>query len=993
MTSINNPKIYNFPILNKPPIISSNNPVLGINNGSNETSNSLNFNSFIEDYESFEERSLENALININIQRREYQPTNYKIAQRQISQMYILPELYILYSKIYSSFFLRQNYTFDFLSTYDDFYRMTQYDYAHDNPNIISINELLKMNADKKTDNNMTQLIKDFGDIVESIKSYGNDTNNIMQNINDFMVVMKRILDKKYNNEKTLETKIKQLMTKLKDIFRNTTEFEKYFETSKNNPLVEKIRNINLNSNKNEQKELTFSSLNSLIMSMNNDLENLNNFTTFNSGTKRGQSEYRSLLNTIMKLFEEIQFLYFQTYYKNLSSNQDSLLNIKSNDSESNKINEFIQEIQQISILLRSENSSVDSLLKSISEYIDILLKKDEDLKSQLDTKKKNIDVQIKNRKELIEKINAIKESFKNLNRINKNKNTAFNFINKWFDLLLSIKCKELKCIFVLIGDKNDFEPCKSINEIDKTKRDEFKNNVSTSFSNIRTYFKSISDVIKNKTKEFESDLIEIKQLLDLTKIPETNKRELEQLNQEIQNLNGKIRNIDREITRSSLSSNNRRLSTSEQDRIVSERRDERKRDYEAQLNPKLDRQRELEIQQTLAGQKIIILRDKETFLTQSINTLKQLNQSITTDANDFVVDKMKVLIENIFNIFTIYARVYKLSDNLIKKKDKLTTSEDPSLKFFKIDTLYTTMQKLLDIEPIMNRRANRPEMENRTKSGLKRYRLRVKRTMDNFKKVLVPRLIEYYKEKERYFNEQDSILAAFSLDIASLVPKMNESSVKNLNADSLSLGPLVNRFNFSNQPQTTSSSSSSPSSYSNKSQIQTASPIQQSRYGMAYGGANINASKTPQQKVNIKNPVIIYSEYCGKILQGLINKISSNINYLNRVNTFKIMFNKFDKIISDKILRHLLIIFNSKNLEYNFPFAEQVRFIVLRYSNINQELKNIQNNYNKNSSFNFMQNYYLTDFFYMYLVLQLTFYNFIMCIKPKFNPNTSHLS
>jgi hypothetical protein len=73
-------------------------------------------------------------------------------SKQKIARLYVIPELYTLYSKLYQSYILRQNFIFSYLYTFEDFYRLSQFYFSHENPNIRSINKLLRENL-KKSEN------------------------------------------------------------------------------------------------------------------------------------------------------------------------------------------------------------------------------------------------------------------------------------------------------------------------------------------------------------------------------------------------------------------------------------------------------------------------------------------------------------------------------------------------------------------------------------------------------------------------------------------------------------------------------------------------------------------------------------------------------------------------------------------------------------------------------------------------------------------------
>ena len=75
-------------------------------------------------------------------------PPGY-VEQEIIASNYVIPELFILNSKLYQSYVKRNNLIFSYLQNHEDFYRMSEFYLSHENPNIRSINKLLRDNQTK----------------------------------------------------------------------------------------------------------------------------------------------------------------------------------------------------------------------------------------------------------------------------------------------------------------------------------------------------------------------------------------------------------------------------------------------------------------------------------------------------------------------------------------------------------------------------------------------------------------------------------------------------------------------------------------------------------------------------------------------------------------------------------------------------------------------------------------------------------------------------
>lgn len=92
------------------------------------------------------------------------------IEKRMIAENYVLPELFILNSKLYQAYVKRNNLIFSYLQNHEDFYRMSEFYLSHENPSIRSINKLLRDNQTKSVDNAAAQWIDEMKILFEKVQ-------------------------------------------------------------------------------------------------------------------------------------------------------------------------------------------------------------------------------------------------------------------------------------------------------------------------------------------------------------------------------------------------------------------------------------------------------------------------------------------------------------------------------------------------------------------------------------------------------------------------------------------------------------------------------------------------------------------------------------------------------------------------------------------------------------------------------------------------------
>ncbi len=1008
-----NSNIYNFPFLNIPKIRNNEqNNELTVST----SSTTFTFKNFLENYKGFEENNnskINNELLEFNIQNKKYQPNPSKKANKQISQLYILPEFYILYSKLYSSFQDRQQSTFDFLESYDDFYRLSQYTFSHENPNIRSINELLRTNDGKTKNMNSELLFTQYEEILNNIKSYQTDNDIIFDNIIELFKTFKNIKDKNKASLKELNNKISSLFTKINTLLTQGAS-SNLFTSLGSMSNTKNAFNLGINSNNEKLNSLSFNKINEFIKNLKSDLNNFDSDKYFNpsshnedTGKISSRKNLLNIINEIEKMLKEISFTYFKCFYKNINNETKSLATlykeIKLLTNPQQNIDN-LQIIKNIQNSFREDNLNYDSLINKIKEYVSLKSKKDEELQVKINKLKESIQKDYLELKEnLISKdINKVESilhlkdvlnkniTFSALSLQNSEKNEYISFIIFWIDILIKIKCDELNLIKILMNDKSEGVDCPSKEVLNKTSQSKLKNEIYQSLNILNSKFTNILEEIKNKKEDFNSDIKSLEsendslkiQIDSLDKILNQPSSEYPKgLNSEISTVNNTISRLDGEIKR--LEDDERRLAEKFTKQLDLEDK-KRQRDEES---TKLKKFKEKKQEILTQKYKIESKRDENISTIQVYKSiepnLKTVENDIKKDSNLIRKEKIKSMAEKMNDVFIILARIDGLTKNFEEyaKKLKEKSTQNELIRFFQDDTLYKKMKNLVDTDVIKTKvRGTNVVENNRSKKGVRRYFLRFNKSVESFKSSTLPFLIEYYEEKMKYHNEKQSILAAFTFNVGDL-SKLTESTYKNLESQKLELNSLLTNISVNSTSVNSSSSSSSSSSSGNSSSV--------SRYGRSgySGGANENAGaknkKNGKNEKNKKNKINIYLETIGKKLDILKNKYSSNLNYQNRIQIFINTIDSFDKSLSEKILKKLYIIQKMSKPVYHFVFAQQVRFIIRRLIKIKQFIKNLENS-STNNSFNLMSTYYTTDLFLMYLSLNIVFYNFICCIHSK---------
>lgn len=168
-------------------------------------------------------RTIESQIRVVNLPNNRGGQTANEESKKKIARLYVVPELYTLYSKLYQSYILRQNFIFSYLYTFEDFYRLSQYYFSHQNPNIRSINKLLRENLKKSENLKMDTLLNLLKDEFEEIKKINTDSISIFRNVESYFNKEEIIESQKEEEKQFIIEKIKSLLQKINpSIFPST---------------------------------------------------------------------------------------------------------------------------------------------------------------------------------------------------------------------------------------------------------------------------------------------------------------------------------------------------------------------------------------------------------------------------------------------------------------------------------------------------------------------------------------------------------------------------------------------------------------------------------------------------------------------------------------------------------------------------------------------------------------------------------------------------
>jgi hypothetical protein len=367
-----------------------------------------------------------------------------RIEQETIAANYVIPELFILNSKLYQAYVKRNNLIFSYLQNHEDFYRMSEYYLSHENPSIRSINKLLRDNQTKSVDNAASQWIEEMKKASENIRALQKENEDtVLNNLRTYIQFENTLFQQKaseYQNLKNEITRLKGLsLTNKSDIDQKTLQTIKTENLGKTD-IEDKITEIQIILFRLDEK--TNQILKAYLDTSAKYNENENNSNS---------AHYQNMIEEIGQLI---------SFYKEDDQNETVL-------------NETLTQIQGLSKIEDEEKKA----------------KQTENLKKRLNT------IQLVKKKiittlgELIEKSNKLNKPF---------------YVN-YLESLKYIKCMEMKMITSISKMKlNSNEECEK-RDINTT-FDEFKMTTRSILSKQIAKYRSQIEQIKQKQTEVSTN-------------------------------------------------------------------------------------------------------------------------------------------------------------------------------------------------------------------------------------------------------------------------------------------------------------------------------------------------------------------------------------------------------------------------------------------------------------------------------------------------------
>ncbi len=377
-------------------------------------------------------------------------------SKKKIARLYVIPELYILYSKMYQSYTLRQNFIFSYLYTFEDFYRLSQYYFSHENPNIRSINKLLRDNMKKSENLKMDSLTNILKDEFEEMKKIQTDSLSIFRNIESY-------LNKEENIENQKNMEIINLRDKLRNLIEKINPFMKSTSIITIPPILaggsyKKKNSKKVRSLHGGAQELDYNSDNTL----SQIYQKIDLYLDSNPD-KIDLSKKKIELYEIM-----VQLRLLDPSTENMKLEELLKLNPKT----TLKMDELIQNINDIINQIQTSPSSLDNLLKLIEQFTTLYKMDDEDAKE-------------KKMKELEEKINKVSREIEELIKkvsIFNNKMDNYIFLKSYTSNYLFILCKLITSVsifFEKLSSTSCSEELKNKSKNMKSQYEKFKNEFS----------------------------------------------------------------------------------------------------------------------------------------------------------------------------------------------------------------------------------------------------------------------------------------------------------------------------------------------------------------------------------------------------------------------------------------------------------------------------------------------------------------------------------
>lgn len=406
-----------------------------------------------------------------------------QIEREIIASNYVIPELFILNSKLYQAYVKRNNLIFSYLQNHEDFYRMSEYYLSHENPSIRSINKLLRDNQTKSVDNASAQWMEEMKKTSENIRALQKENEDtVLNNLRTYIEFQNTLFQQKaseYQNLKNEITRLKGSTLKNKSDIDQKTLQQIKTDNLGNVEIEDKITEIQIILFRLDEK--TNQTLQAYLDTSAKYNENKNNSNSV---------RYQSMIEEIGQLI---------SFYK--EDDQNEIL-----------LNETLTQIQGLSKIEDEEKKA----------------KQTENLKKRLNTiqsVKKKI---ITTLGELIEKSNKLTNTF---------------YVN-YLESLKYIKCMEMKMITSISKMKlNSNEECgeRDLN----TKFDEFKMNarsiLSKEIAKYNTQIKQIeqkqTEISTNNSQTEKKDLEE--EIRDLEEKKRRKGVEMEAVNRDLERFRG----------------------------------------------------------------------------------------------------------------------------------------------------------------------------------------------------------------------------------------------------------------------------------------------------------------------------------------------------------------------------------------------------------------------------------------------------------------------
>jgi hypothetical protein len=899
------------------------------------------------------------------VQKRENKNGNQNGNQngKKIADFYVIPEMMILNSQIVESYLKRQKYIFHYLHTFEDFYRMSDFYLSHENPNIRSMNKLLRENMEKKKTTQKNILFDNINDVFSTTKSIQPKIDVLFKNIDSYLTLLESEEEKKKEKDEQLLEKLEELNTEIEIFDESQTITNNKLKDTLLNELDKKIKKLKEKSNqtiKNNIRKLEVVS---------------NTFSLIRTDLKK-----QDLLNiTVGEAINQ------------LKQRQKSTASISSMKDSFNKINQDFTNYTQ----------NIDDIRRTFEKYIQLSKIEDEDKRKKeqqtlLSKLKKN------ESSSYLHLIHECQEGINKLMEETKNK-LEYKFIHSYLSILKYTIQNEIKIIYEMLNKKDSINNKeKSLKELYQTLRKEQLKQLDDFQKN---YERKVNE-IKQKSKQSRNEkMIKTSELEDIKKEIENNLKRYSTRYSLFESKRSSLQRRPPQIPPGSSPGTQPPTINSILDTEFPDRAElEKYKEDETKL-----KKREIELEKEIRNV------DKE---------IRDLSEIFENEKEQYKNkrERLKTMMESMNNTFIEIQRIESQTILFMKKNKKLKEQSSNNFVYesLKKDILYQSIMKVLQVEKIEN--SNNGNINKKAK-----YKLKIRKNVQSFQRILTSLYKYYTEKQKFYNNRGSILSAfTFNIEniVSNALTPMKEFEVntiewnkflkknENINKNKITINVNTNRKNMSSN---TSSSQNKTSPYSTPQMYgqtqygqpytMSQSPLYQNQYSSQYqpqpqsqqpqgyyqqqqqpqgyyrGGAN----ETP------KKESVEFITVIDKVLEDCKNKISSNEVYNNRFQSFIEYIDQEDKRISTEILQRIQILLSSKDIEYKFILPEQIRFIVRRLYKIQQfkqkieqmEIMKKKNNQNNENETKFI---YTTDYILLYFSLQYILINFMQCVFSKKN-------